>query len=289
MHQTKQRTATLSIIAAAVLWGTIGPFSIWAGRDGLQPTQIAFWRALLACIPFTILAARGRLRIPARDYAGMAVFGATGIAVMYAAFFVAVAQVGVGVAAVLLYTGPAWVAVVESAIHRRLPNLPTVFALLLTVAGVVLLSLHPGSHADTNTGGIVIGVMAGIAFSTHFTFAPRYIERHGAVIVYAVALAAAALLLFAVSSPALPTRAALLPLFYLSLIATFAASLLFARGIVDVAPIRAAITATVEPVVAMVLSIVVLGTSLRAAQMIGAALILAGVTLILRVRARSDL
>jgi DME family drug/metabolite transporter len=269
----------LYILAAATLWGLIGPFSVFAGEAGLTAAQTAFWRTALTAVPFAWLAAARGGRIARSDLAGVAAFGAFGIAVMYVAFFVAVERAGVGIAAVLLYTGPAWVGIYEWTSQRRLPGASSLLALLLTIAGVVLVSYRTGENVVDNVG-IIAGLTSGIAYATHYTFAPRYLARYGAAPVYAIAMTAAALVISPVARPGIPPAAAIGPLLFLSLGATFVASLLFARGIVRLAPVRAAITATVEPVVATVAAVVMLGAPLTAQQLAGTALVLTGVTVI---------
>ena len=268
------------IVGAAVLWGMIGPFSVWATRAGLQASEIAFWRAAIASLPFVLLALPNWPRPNLASILGVLFFGATGIATMYGAFFNAVERTGPGIAAVLLYTGPAWVAVFEWIAARERPDSLSVVALLLTITGVVMLSLGSGD-ANVNAGGIMFGLLSGIAFSTHFTVAPRYINMLGAPFVYALAMATAAILLAVVAQPSLPAQDAWPPLLFLTVFSTVGASLLFARGIVRVAPVRAAITSTIEPVVATVLSILLLNAVLGMRQIAGAVLVIAGVLLIM--------
>ena len=43
----KQMTGYLYVLAAAVLWSLIGPFSKICMEEGLAPLEVAFWRALL--------------------------------------------------------------------------------------------------------------------------------------------------------------------------------------------------------------------------------------------------
>jgi DME family drug/metabolite transporter len=271
--------ALLAILAAATLWGLIGPVTVWANRAGLTAGQTAFWRTSLTAIPFVWLAAYRRGQIARPDLFGVVAFGAFGIAVMYVAFFVAVERAGVGIAAVLLYTGPAWVGLYEWTTQRRLPSGTQVLALALTIAGVVLVSYRSAANAVDGVG-IIAGLTSGIAYSTHYTLAPRYLSRYGPAPVYAVAMTAAALLIGPIARPELPAADAILPLLFLSLGATFIASLLFARGIVHLEPVRAAITATVEPVVATAASVVLLSAPVTAQQLAGTALVLTGVTVI---------
>ena len=46
----KQMTGYLYVLAAAVLWSLIGPFSKICMEEGLAPLEVAFWRALLGGI-----------------------------------------------------------------------------------------------------------------------------------------------------------------------------------------------------------------------------------------------
>ena len=269
------------IVAAAVLWGLIGPFSVWAARAGVTAAQTAFWRTALSALPFALLAVRAREWPGSRDLLGIGFFGVVGIAVMYASFFTAVERVGAGIAAVLLYTGPAWVAVFVWVGGRHVPSRTSLLALLLTIAGVVLLSREPADIQKSDLLGIGAGLLSGVAYSAHFIIAPRYIARLNAPLVYAVAMIVATVVLAPLAQPTLPPLSAAPPLLFLSLVATFVASLLFARGVVHVAPVRAAITATIEPVVAFTASILVLGAELHLQQLLGAALVLAGVTIIM--------
>lgn len=272
-------------MAAATLWGLIGPFSVWAGEAGLTAAQTAFWRTALTAIPFAWLAARRGARVDRRDLAGIAAFGAFGIAVMYVSFFVAVERAGVGVAAVLLYTGPAWVGIFEWTSQRRFPGGSSLLALGLTIAGVTLVSYRTDAHV-VNSVGIIAGLTSGIAYSTHYTLAPRFLGRYGPAPVYAIAMTAAALLISPVARPGLPAAAALPSLLFLSIGATFVASLLFARGIVQLEPVRAAITATIEPVVATIAAVLMLNAPLTLQQLAGTALVLTGVTVIVIQRDR---
>ena len=272
---------TTSIAAAAVLWGLIGPFSVWATRSGMQASEIAFWRAALAMLPFALLTLRNSPRLDYKAMLGVLFFGAVGIAVMYASFFNAVERTGAGIAAVLLYTGPAWVAIFEWLSGREQPDRRSVFALLLTITGVVLLSYSWRDGESINAVGIAFGLLSGLAFSTHFIVAPRYIAMLGAGFVYAAAMATAAVLLALITPPSLPPSPAWTPLLFMAIVSTFGASLLFARGVVSTAPVRAAIASTIEPVVATVLSIAVLNAVLGVQQIIGASLVLAGIFLIM--------
>ena len=45
----KQMTGYLYVLAAAVLWSLIGPFSKICMEEGLAPLEVAFWRGAHPC------------------------------------------------------------------------------------------------------------------------------------------------------------------------------------------------------------------------------------------------
>ena len=265
----------LMIVLAATLWGLIGPAAIFATAAGLPPLALAFWRALLAAVLFALIARTALLRIRGGDMIGVLAFGIIGIAVMYAAFFQSVRYNGAPLAAILLYTGPIWVALFEAVRKRKLPDPPTLFALTLAVAGVVTVSWTP----DAASSDIAIGwgLLSGLAFAMHFVIAPRYLARYGAAPVYGIAMLAGALVLIPFTGVAAPPAAAWPYVLYVGAGATFAASYFFAAGVVRIAATRAAVLSTIEPVVATVASIVFLAARPSLQHLAGALLILSGV------------
>lgn len=265
------------ILLAATLWGLIGPAAMLATQAGLPPVAMAFWRALLAGVLFAALARGALVRPPARELAGMMTFGAIGIAVMYAAFFQSVRYNGAPLAAILLYTGPVWVALIEAVGRRRVPDGMTLLALVLAIGGVVTVSWRPASGGGDVA--IIWGLLSGLAFSAHFTMAPPYIKKHGAAVVYAIAMLTATAVLLPVTGVSIPPAGALPYVLYVGVGATFAASYAFAAGVVQVAPVRAAVLSTIEPMIATLASAVLLSIQPSLQQLYGAALILAGVVI----------
>src|SRR5687768_3969976 len=114
-RSTPRLTPMPHILLAAVLWGLLGPASYVALRDGVAPLEIAFWRAALAAPLFAahaVAAGGGRaaFRAARGDLPALAAFGVVGVSVFYGAYQLAVREGGAALAAVLLYTAPAWVA-----------------------------------------------------------------------------------------------------------------------------------------------------------------------------------
>ena len=102
----------LLIASAALLWGFIGPISKLALAEGVLPLEIAFWRGVLAWLFFGAQALwMKELHLNRRDIVPLLFFAVTGVSMFYGFYQLAVKHGGAALAAVLLYSAPAWVAV----------------------------------------------------------------------------------------------------------------------------------------------------------------------------------
>jgi drug/metabolite transporter, DME family len=272
---------TAYVLAAAFCWGLIGPISILALRTGTPAQSLAFWRALLSAAAFAALWMRARApRLTPPDAVRAAVFGATGIGVMYGAFFGTVREAGAAVAAVLLYTGPAWVALHDRLVLGIRLGPARLGALVLALTGVALVSGAGSSSVKLSAAALAMGLASGIAFATHFTLAVPLFQRYGADRVYAIAMVSGAAVLLPLAGPSLPRGPAWPVLGFVVLISTVLASKLFAAGVVRLPATQAAVMATFEPVVAVAAQYLLWGSTLTALQAVGAGAILGGVTLL---------
>jgi drug/metabolite transporter, DME family len=272
---------TAYVLGAAFCWGLIGPLSAFALRAGVPPLAIAFWRALLAAAVFAALWLRSRAPRPGgADLLRAALFGVIGIGVMYGSFFGAVREAGAAVAAVLLYTGPAWVALHDRLVLGRALGPLRLTALVLALAGVSLVAGTGSAAVHPGLLGLAMGLASGLAFASHFTLAVPLFERYGADRVYAVAMLAGAAALLPLSGFGVPARAAWPVLAFIVLASTVVASKSFAAGVVRLPPTHAAVLSTLEPVVAVVGQYLIWGSTLTWVQSLGALGIITGVGLL---------
>jgi drug/metabolite transporter (DMT)-like permease len=153
-------TGYLSVFAAALLWSLIGRFSRTVLDAGVGPLEIAFWRALIAGAAFALhalLTRQARLRPwPAggADLAALAAFALIGVTLFYAALALAIDAGGISLAFVLLYTAPAFVALLAwpllgEPLSRRkllLVGLAMVGVALVARAGAAAASRQRGRH-----------------------------------------------------------------------------------------------------------------------------------------------
>jgi DME family drug/metabolite transporter len=266
----------MSLIAlAAILWGTLGPAARVAFGAGIGPLELSFWRALLGGLLFGAHAlARGRVRIAPRDLPAVAAFAILGVALFYLSYFRAVQAGGAALAAILLYTAPAWVALASTLWFGERMSARKLAALALTLGGVALVALGGASGPAVHVSAEALswGLLAGVAYAGYYLFGKRYFARYET---YALPAGAVALLPAVRFAPKSATT--WIALAFIAIVPTYLAYFAYGLGLRRTEATRAATVATIEPLLAAILANVVWGETLHTAGYAGALLILAGV------------
>jgi drug/metabolite transporter, DME family len=282
-HRRHELAGLAMVATAAVLWGLLGPVARVALREGVAPLELGFWRAAIAgamCLTFSL--ARGSPRPRSRDMGAVLGFGVICVALFYAAYFFAVELTGAALAAILLYTAPAWVAVGSFVWLGERLNRLSILAVALTLIGVAAVSLDSGSVAGFTILGIGWGLVAGLTYALYYLAGRRYFLRYGTLNVLAYALPMGALTLLPFVSFSSRSGAAWLAIIFIAVVPTFAAYLIYGAGLIRVSPTRAATVAAIEPLVAAFAAFALWDERFGAAGYLGGSLILAGVFLMAR-------
>jgi len=269
----------LYMLLAAASWALIGPVSRVALERGIAPVEIAFWRALLGGALFAAHAFLLRQRIPkGRELLGAVSFGLVGVALFYLSYQLAVLHGGAALASVLLYTAPAWV-VLGSLLVLRQPVKPFQLGLVgLTLLGVLLLAWPQGGFRVSPIG-VAWGLASGMAYAAYYIYGKLQFHRFAPTALFALALpvGAAGLLPWVRFAP--KDGAAWLALGVLAVVSTYVAYWLYSLGLRRLPATRAALVATLEPVLASLLAYVWWGERFSPLGYLGAALVVLSVAL----------
>jgi DME family drug/metabolite transporter len=279
----------LAVAAAASLWGTLGYFAKILYAQGVSFESLVAVRASvgwIAVLGFVLLrrGVRG-LRIARRDLVFLVPAGAVGIGVFYLLYFYTVRESTVGTAAILLYSAPAFVVILAWLFLREPLGAPRVLALGLTTSGIFLVvGAYDPTNLEVSPTVLLTGLLSGLTYGLYAIFGRPVAGHLSPAVVLSYALAFASLLLIPTALPTLDTLAGLPAgsyalLFVLSVVHTTLAFALYTFGIRHLGAGRAAIVATVEPVVAGAMGIVLLNEGLTVLKALGALLVLAGAAL----------
>ncbi len=265
----------LLVLAAAFLWGLLGIFGKLAQVRGLSPLEIAFWRATLGGGLYLAHALVSRARLPrGRDALVTALFGLTGVSVFYAAYQLAVRSGGASLASVLLYTAPAFVALMSWLFLQERLGRRELLAVAGTIAGISLISLGGGQGVHPTVAALGWGLLAGLTYSLYYLYGKLFFSRFAPPALYAVALPIGAAGLAPFTHFTHKDAGAWGLLVLIAVFSTYLAYLAYAAGLRLLPATRASVIASLEPVVAAGLAALVFGEQLSALAIVGAVVVL---------------
>jgi len=277
----------LFVLLAAVCWGITGPFAKLAFSQGVPPLEVAFWRCVLAFAPFTIQALlhpdRAGLRLAPRDRGPMLAFAVLCVAGFYGVYQLAIQAGGAALASVLMYTAPAFVALMAWMVLGERMTPAKLAAVVATLAGVAAVSglLSPGSARTAGPAALTYGLLSGFTYALYYIFGKRFLARYRTPVIFMYALPLGGAMLWPLVDFAPKNLTAWVGILACGLVATYAAYSFYYAGLRRLEATRAAVVATLEPVVAAVLAFAWWGESFSGPAWAGSGLILGAVGLTL--------
>lgn len=265
------------VLLAGVLWGMIGPAAKIAMEEGLSAMDTAWWRTLFAWILFSgQWLAQGRpTPVQKKDLPAVLGFGVLGVAGLHGFYVLAVREGGAAVAAILLYTAPAWVAIMSRIFLGEVMTPAKLVAVVMTLTGVTLVGLSgSGAGIDINAAGIAFGIASALSYALYYVFGKRFAGRYTTSSLFIYTLPAALLALSPGCDFSVPSAKALSMGAFLGLMCTFGAVTVYYMGLKRMEATRAAVICSIEPVTAALLAYLMFGEVLGIGGWFGAALIL---------------
>jgi drug/metabolite transporter (DMT)-like permease len=271
-------------LITALIWGSSFLFIRIAVAD-VRPGLIAFLRlalgvATLAAFPAT------RRSVPWSAWPRIAAVGVSWMAIPFYLFSVALQWIDSSVAGMLNGAVPLFVAIIASAVARRLPGWRQQLGLAIGFVGVVIVSLPGIAGARATAIGIALVLMATVCYGIAVNLTAPLQKQYGALpVIWRAEIVALALLIpMGASSVAASSFSitSVLALIALGALGTGVAFGLFVTLVGRVGPTRASVTAYIMPLVAMVAGALVRHETLGPSAFLGTVLILAGAFLATR-------
>ncbi|HET7044763.1 MAG TPA: EamA family transporter [Gaiellaceae bacterium] len=268
------RRGWLLFASMCVIWGIPYLLIRVAVRD-LSPAMLVLGRTGVgALLLLPLAAARGEVAPVLRRWRGVLLFSAVEIAVPWLLLSDAEVRLSSSLTGLLIAAVP----LVGALIVRERLGPASAAGLALGVVGVgALVGLDVGGANARSLAEIAVVV---VCYAAGPIVLARYLSDLPSLGVIAVSLGAAALVyvpLGALSAPAeLPSGKVLASVLGLAVVCTALAFLVFFALIAEIGPVRATVITYVNPAVAALLGVAVLGETFTAGMGVGFALILAG-------------
>lgn len=273
----------VAILLTVLCWAIAANVAFDLFTTGINPLELAGVSAMIATFGLAILNSffgHGETKpMHLKQFA-------LGLVMVFlvAADYVAIQQLPVAVAIVLLFTSPILVVLWTTVTARRIPSRFVLLALILSILGVVLVSKLLESRLEQiNWFGIGIGLTTAVFFAAYIILSEQLTNTGESVSILLKTYAVASLFWLAYQlTQGLPltllTPTHLPKVLVVGIVGNLLPYLLFLWSIQRVRAERAAIVATLEPFVAAILAWLWFGQTLTPLQIIGGVLIIVAVT-----------
>lgn len=279
--------------AAALSYGVTVVLGRTLAKDGLGPaTALGCRFTIAALVVMALLAVRGKDLLPARgELVRIFLLGFVGYTTESTLFFLGLERGTAAAAALVFYSYPALVMVLEVLLGREKPHARLLGALALSTAGTVVL-VTSGSRVAISAVGVACALGSAAVFAVYLLASSRLVGRSDPLVQGAwVAVGAAASCLGrGVVTETLVWPGRHWPVLVAYGLCTASAFVLTFAALARLGATRTAVIMTLEAFSAVVLAAVFLGESLAPSQLAGgAAILVATLTVARRPRAEPDL
>jgi drug/metabolite transporter (DMT)-like permease len=189
------------------------------------------------------------------------------------------------IAVVLLYTSPLFVMLMSALFFKEKVTKRKIIAIVLTFSGCVLVAGLLGGSVTLPPLALVAGIASGFFYATYSIFGRVALERYDTLTITFYTFVTGSVAGLVLGDPAgtialaVETPLAILWFLGLGVLCTLLPYLLYTAGLKHLETTKAAIFATVEPLVGSVLGIFAYGESVGVQKILGMVFILAAVVL----------
>ena len=287
-HNSKIGTAL--IILAGCFWGSMGIFVRKLGTYGFSAIQIVSIRITLAALIFSLVLLvkdRRGFKISSKDIPLFLGLGFGSILFFTICYFTAITMMPLSTAAILLYTSPVWIMLMSIFFFHEKLDRRKLIALALAFAGCVLVSGISGEGMTVT--GLLIGLGSGIGYGLYSILGKVALRKYSSYTVTTYTFIFAAVGSWIISRPAVmmekfssaPDLGFLIFFCFLTALITAVIPFLsYTLGLESVEASKAGIIATIEPMVATLIGILVFAEKLTIMSGAGILLILASVVIL---------
>lgn len=272
------------LLGAIGLWALNLSITRYVLTHGFEPLSYATVRYGLAAAVFAGmgLVAERSLRLGRRDTA-IALAAALVVYVNQIGFVYALRGTSASVIALILASTPIFAALIGLAVGTERLHTRFWLGACLSFAGVAVVAVGTGGEVSGDVSGVALGVLTAATWAVYSILVTPLMQRHSATRISAVVLGAAWLPIALTGLPQLSEQQWDLgwELWAILVVATLgplvATNVLWFRSLDRIGPARATLATNLQPFLAALVAVVLLGEPLDAVLLVGGGLIAAGI------------
>lgn len=287
---TNKNTKGLSvffILLAGCLWGCMGLFVRPLNKKGFSSWDIVFVRAVVTMLCmgiFLIIYDRKMFRIKLKDIWCFLGTGLLSIVFFNLCYFKEITLTTLSVAAILLYTAPAFVMVISAFCFKEIFTGRKLLSLAFSFVGLIFVTGVIGDAGRLTLNTLLIGLGAGLGYALYSIFGRYALERgyHTFTIsFYTFIFATIGTLFFShplfIMRQVTSSAGSIGFVLAFALVSTVIPYIVYTIGLKEVENGFASIIASIEPVIATINGILWFQEKLRVGVIIGIVLVLTGI------------
>ncbi len=276
------------IAITGICWGLTGGCNRFITAEGFSQNQIMFVRTGVALILMAIILCikdRAAFRIKFKDVWLFLGSGIASLALFGVSYFQAMQLMSLSAAAVLLYMAPIFVVLMSAIFFKERITAQKVVALILIVAGAALTTGLVGGGAVQITGtGLVFGLLSAIGYALYSIFSKAALQRGysaNTITFYTFLFCTIAVGVIAGVPQTLQlvvaSKSSMFWTICIGIVTCLLPYMLYTRGLQGVENGRASIIASVELIVATLVSVFFFHETFLFVNFIGIVLVFAGI------------
>jgi drug/metabolite transporter (DMT)-like permease len=288
----------VALIISILLFASNGSVSkslLVSGIDATRLSQIRVTGAFLVLLVFALFLVRDQLKVKIPELLPIISYGIIGVALVQFLYFVAIERMPIGVALVIEYTAPVLVALWARFGEKEPVKKRVWLALALTLFGLSLVTnIWNGFTLDSI--GFIAAALAAVSLAIYFITGEKLVQKRSALAIVTLAFGASTIF-WAITLPwwnfdtdifsgqvSFPENSSnmvsiSLMMLWMIVMGTIAPFFLSFVALSHLKARTVAIVGTLEPVFASAVAFFVLNESLLAIQLLGGAVVIAGVVL----------
>ncbi|HET9846957.1 MAG TPA: EamA family transporter [Candidatus Dormibacteraeota bacterium] len=252
------------------------------GFSPLLLAQLRIWWAFAWLVISLLVIRPSLLRVRRDQLLPLAVFGTVGLAAVQLSYYLTIARLNIAVALLVQYLGLVGITAWERYHRREVVGRQVWIALVMVLVGAFLaVGAYQPALLRVNLPGVLLGLLSAVFLAFYMLRASTLARRLDTWTILVYGFGAGSLLWFGydiVTRTGLPTDGRIwVAMALIGLLGTLLGHALFLAAVRTIRASAAGIVSTAEPVFAGLIAFLVFGDRLQPLQVLGAAVIIAGI------------
>lgn len=281
--------SVICIASAGILWGIIAIFISLLkeiGFNSLQCVAIRVFFSAICLIIYLSIFDRSKLKIEFRDIIYFIGTGIFSIIFFNYCYFEAIEVIGgVAVPALLLYMAPIFVMIMSFFFFHEKFNKQKILALFITIIGLCFITGAFSQEVILSGKAILLGLGAGFGYALYSIFSKMIIDKYEAITIITYTFIVASIGSIPLSGVInhldnLWQLKAVIAIVGLVIFCTVMPFLLYTTGLKKIEAGKAAILATIEPIVSAIVGLIFFQEAFDLAKILGMVCILLAIIIL---------